>query len=397
MKQESIFILGGSVVQGHLIKTVKANNYKTYVLDANPNCKLANSGDVFLNIDFSNVDLVYKAALEYKPKLILTVTEIGNLTAAIVSEKLGLNYNNPTVVKSTLSKILMKNVLDTNNIKTPKVYEIFSSNASELKEKINKISNFSRFIIKPSFSSSGRGVKLVKEYNRDLIESYIEQAISFSNDKLAIVEEYIQGKQFSIETLSCSGEHFILGITREFFLNKESGVEAGHIFPAYITDDIKNKINEVIYKVLDAFKIKVGASHIELRLTESGEIYLIEIASRLGGYRCDMMDLLKINFSKLLLSSHTEDDLKFKSNFKSMINGAKKSFSASKMIFSELDLQNYKQDLNDLKFSEIYWTKQKFEVKFDNAADMNGYFAMSSDSYETLKNIILNRQTKIKN
>ncbi|MFP3675167.1 ATP-grasp domain-containing protein, partial [Bacillus sp. SIMBA_031] len=48
-------------------------------------------------------------------------------------------------------------------------------------------------------------------------------------------------------------------------------------------EEIKDKIREVSYHILNATKVENGASHIELMITDEGKVYPIEIGSRMGG------------------------------------------------------------------------------------------------------------------
>lgn len=80
---------------------------------------------------------------------------------------------------------------------------------------------------------------------------------------------------------------------------------------------MKKKIiqNEII-KVLNAFNINFGASHIEIKL-HNNIVKIIEIASRMGGWR----DVLAyhsygIDYLQLLIQSSLKQELK-KSKYKS--------------------------------------------------------------------------------
>ena len=74
--------------------------------------------------------------------------------------------------------------------------------------------------------------------------------------------------------------------------------------PAIIDDVIEKKIRKVVYKILDIFNIQFGAAHIELKVDSDGQIYIIELASRIGGMRIEMINLaFGISYSQLLILS----------------------------------------------------------------------------------------------
>ena len=100
--------------------------------------------------------------------------------------------------------------------------------------------------------------------------------------KEAIIEEYIEGKEYSIESISQNGEHTILAITEKITSGSPYFVELEHHQPADLTKELKNQMEATVKKGLDALEIRNGASHSEIKINEKG-IYLIEIGGRMGG------------------------------------------------------------------------------------------------------------------
>lgn len=60
-------------------------------------------------------------------------------------------------------------------------------------------------------------------------------------------------------------------------------VELGHHQPSSLSDEIKNKVKQIVLNALDALHIQYGASHSELKIDEDGNIRVIEIGARMGG------------------------------------------------------------------------------------------------------------------
>lgn len=290
-----IFILGGSQLQLDLILEAKKMFFYTIVLDMDKDCIATKWCDEFLHINISDKELVLKKAIEYKIDVILTsATELGNITACYVGEKMNLNTNSYETALLTTNKLLMKKTLDKLFIQTAK-YKI---------ENISTFSEVSSYpvIIKPVDSSGGRGLSYIESKNE--LSSAISKIIKYSEEKDFLVEEYIKGEQYSIETISCKGEHNIVAITHEFFRAPPFIIETKHCIPAILDKLVYEKICKVVYSVLDGFNIKFGASHIELKITEEDEIYIIELASRTGGMRSEMINLsYGLSFSQLLLLS----------------------------------------------------------------------------------------------
>ncbi|RLA82616.1 MAG: carboxylate--amine ligase [Epsilonproteobacteria bacterium] len=290
-----IFILGGSDLQLDLILEAKKMFFYTIVLDISENCIGSKWCDKFLHVDIANKELVLQKAKEYKIDVILTsATELGNLTACFVGEKLGLNINSYQSALNTTDKILMKEILKEINIQNAK-YNIIDESLKTTWEEFP-------CIVKPSDSSAGRGLSYCT--SKEELNAAFTKAMKYSKNNKVLIEEYIKGLQFSCETISSNGLHQIVAINSEFIHDLPHIMETSHIIPAEIDIRTKDLIKNITPKLLDAFDIKYGACHIELRITSNFEIYVIEIASRTGGMRSEMINLAYgINYSQLLLLS----------------------------------------------------------------------------------------------
>ncbi|EAL5949697.1 carbamoyl-phosphate synthase large subunit, partial [Campylobacter jejuni] len=100
-------------------------------------------------------------------------------------------------------------------------------------------------------------------------KKYFYKAKELSYNKIVLAEEVLKGRQFSVETISSHGKHQIIAITEEYLREGEFAndfLETQHLIPARITNYQKNFIQNEIIKVLNAFNINFGASHIEIKL-----------------------------------------------------------------------------------------------------------------------------------
>lgn len=189
-----------------------------------------------------------------------------------VAEKLGLNTNSyQTVVNihdkawvrektkhltSILQPITVSGSLDT--IKLP----------------------FCPCVIKPVHGNGKRGVWFVKspkEFEKLKVHA------DYKENENALIEQYIVGKEYSVETLSFHSQHFVVQITEKVSDGAPHFVELGHHQPADISNDCREKICTATRDILSAVEFTNGASHIELKITEQGDIYLIDLNPRGGG------------------------------------------------------------------------------------------------------------------
>lgn len=361
-----IFILGGSQLQMDLILEAKKMFFYTIVLDMDYKCIGAKWCDEFLCIDISNKDAVLEKAKEYKIESILTsATELGNITACYVGEKLGLKSNSYQTALNTTNKILMKKKLSDNNIPLIK-YSIINYEDIINKKEINWI-DFP-CVVKPSDSSAGRGVSFCQD--KILLDTSLEKAFSFSKNGSVLIEKYIKGRQFSIETISTNANHKILTITREYIREIPDIVETHQTVPAFIDIDLQTKIELYILNILEIFNIKFGASHIEIKVDNEQNIQFLEIASRIGGWRAELINLVYgISYSQLLLFSSLGLERQFLKQSK---------YNATvKIILSYDDFLEYERNKGSRKFlfSPVsIQANSSVDFKGQNLCEAKGYY-----------------------
>ncbi|HEV2888409.1 MAG TPA: ATP-grasp domain-containing protein [Jatrophihabitans sp.] len=96
-----------------------------------------------------------------------------------------------------------------------------------------------------------------------------------------IVEAYLSGVQYSVESFSEQGEHQVVAITRKYS-DSASLVELGHLMPAPLPAQDEEAIGGHVSRALDALGVEFGPTHTEIVLTESGP-RVIETHLRFGG------------------------------------------------------------------------------------------------------------------
>ena len=60
-------------------------------------------------------------------------------------------------------------------------------------------------------------------------------------------------------------------------------VELEHHQPSLLSESLQNEIRKIVLESLTALHIQYGASHSELKITDDGQIFIIEIGARMGG------------------------------------------------------------------------------------------------------------------
>ncbi|WP_432157460.1 ATP-grasp domain-containing protein [Streptomyces sp. bgisy153] len=108
---------------------------------------------------------------------------------------------------------------------------------------------------------------------------------------LVLVEEYVEGPEYSVEGYVEDGRVHVLGITEKLLGAEPHFVEVGHIVPAQLTACPARRIESYITRVLAAVGLRIGPFHAEVRMSGRGPL-LMEVAARLPGDR--IPDLLRL-------------------------------------------------------------------------------------------------------
>ena len=136
------------------------------------------------------------------------------------------------------------------------------------------------FIVKPRDNSGSRGVKLCCD--REELRESMAEALEYSHLDSVLVEEYIEGPEYSIESLHYDGMSEVIQYTEKKTTEFPYNVELGHKQPALLTDEQKETICEIVNRIGSALRFENCPSHTELKINDRG-IFVIETSPRLGG------------------------------------------------------------------------------------------------------------------
>lgn len=155
-------------------------------------------------------------------------------------------------------------------------------------------------ICKPRDNSGSRGVKLCRDISE--LDSCIKEAFEVSKLDTVLVEEFIEGREFSVESLHYDGKSEVVQFTEKKTTEFPYNVELGHKQPANLTDDQHNQIRDIIVKMAHCMHFKNCPSHTELKVNDRG-IFVIETSPRLGG------DYITSTLTPLSTGINLEDQL----------------------------------------------------------------------------------------
>lgn len=273
---KKLAIIGASYLQMPLVKKAKEMGLEVHCFAWEEGAVCKEVADYFYPISIIEHGQILKVCQDVKIDGVCTIaSDVAAPTVSYVAEKMRLTANPYEAAVRANNKFLMRNAFMAAGVPCPQ-YKMVKS-VDEAKD----INWDYPLIVKPSDRSGSLGV--TKVLNREELNAAIERAIGVSFKKEAMVEEFIEGREISVEFISYKGTHYPLQITDKVTTEAPYFVELEHHQPADFTPAEYDRIFDITKTALDALGITNGASHSEYKITKEGRIAVMEIGGRMGG------------------------------------------------------------------------------------------------------------------
>ncbi|MBP2328539.1 biotin carboxylase [Kibdelosporangium banguiense] len=194
-------------------------------------------------------------------------------TAASVAAELGLPGPDPAAVARCRDKATQRQWLASHGVPVPD----FAVCQTRVQAHDAAWTMASPVVVKPLRGSGSEGVRACADpYTA---ASWAEHLLAGDDIDKVLVEREISGPEFSVELVD--GE--VAGITAKHLGAKPYFVETGHDFPAPVAVHVAERLGSVARDSVHALGLTTGPAHMELRLEDSGDPYVIEVNPRLAG------------------------------------------------------------------------------------------------------------------
>lgn len=271
---DKIAIIGSGILAKAIAERARELKIETHCFSWDNQDIACTHVDYFHQLNIFEVDAITKICREAGVNGVIATTELTILPAARIAAILGLNGNPVCVAEEITNKYATRNkVRNARHMKQPEYWEYVSGD-------IPVIDRYP-VIIKPVAAGGKRGIHVV--YAKDAIADAVEDALGYSKVRGVLIEEYLaQGREYSVESLSYKGRHYIIQVTQKDSSGPPHCKELGHHQPAQLDIEMRSKIDKAISEMLTAVGIANGPCHTEIKII-GNDIYLIEINGRPGG------------------------------------------------------------------------------------------------------------------
>lgn len=373
-------VLCGGIPQIALLKELKSRGFTTILADMNEKVGARIYADKFYPISTLDVNGIKHIAIQEKVEFVITVCADQVLeVVAQVSEELNLPcYIDLKTAVNVSNKSMMKSILMKNGIPTSK-YII----AAKLEEVDLSGLNYP-LIVKPVDSYSSRGVRKVFSFNE--LKNAFADAIRISRTNTAIVEEFAEGNELTVDVYIEDGKAHTLCISS---LDKIGDGDRFVIYrtryPADISDLVRWQIENIAQKIADSFGLENSPMLIQL-ITNGEKISVIEFCARTGGG--DKFRLIKKATAFDVVKAVVDLTLGEKPHVKK--NHIQQKFIVNEFLYcseGDLDhLEGFEEALDLGIITEYYQLKQPGAEMgtISSSGDRVAYFTVEDFDYSNL-------------
>ena len=277
---KKIMILGASLLQIPAIIRAKEMGLQVIVCDMNPDAiGFKEKGVIKEIISTMDADVLLECAKKHKIDGVLTIcTDQPMKSVARIASELGLPGISEWAAYTATNKAAMRKCLSEHGVPCPKFVRV------ETKEEyMNAVKQFKeKAVVKAVDNAGSRGIELVDLNDRDAVDKAYDYCKEWSHSGELVLEEYMDGPEVCVETLSIDGVCYTIQITDQLRKLPPYFTDAGYNQPSMLPLDVQEEIRKVVIDANMALQNYHGSSCTEIIVTKDGP-KVVEVGPRLAG------------------------------------------------------------------------------------------------------------------
>lgn len=279
---KKLLVLAAGILQVPVIKKAREMGVYVVAVDGDPDAvglKLADK-HVVANIT-SEEDMLRIAREERIDGVIHPCSEVSMAVMGRLNDELGLSGISREMALRATNKHLMREAFEAYGAPSPKSYCF--DNVEQAWKCFCKDLSGGDCILKPSRNSGSRGIaKVSGNISRNKFIELFKRSKSESRDNSVMLEQFVEGPEFSVEIIVWNGQVNVLTVTDKKTTEAPYFVELGHNQPSVFPNEIVKTIEDAAIAGVKALAVDNCACHAEVKV-QNGIAYIMEIGARLGG------------------------------------------------------------------------------------------------------------------
>ena len=269
-----------------IIKRAREMGYYVIAADGNPNAVGLQYADkqICANIT-SEEEMVAIAKQEQIDGVIHPCSEVSMNVMGRIHDELNLSGVSRKQAVVATNKHLKREAFKKGDAPSP--ISILAKSAEDAWEQFMAMPGDA--ILKPSRNSGSRGIAKVSKGSNGVSEVSKEDfyklydiALEESRDNSVLIEQFIEGPEFSVEIIVWEGKVNVLTVTDKKTTEAPHFVELGHNQPSCFPEETVALIKDAAVRGVKALGVDKCACHAEVKV-QDGKAYLMEIGARMGG------------------------------------------------------------------------------------------------------------------
>ena len=275
-----LLVLAAGLLQIPVIRKAKEKGYYVIATDGDPHAPGLQYADKAVVIDITSEALMLDLARQERVDgVIHPCSEVSMNVMGRINDELQLHgISRDTALRAT-NKHLMREAFESYGAPSPKSFCF-----EDVVEGFRLYSMIGgKSILKPSRNSGSRGVaKMEAGVSFEEFAPLFERAKDESRDASVMIEQFIEGPEFSVEIIVYQGNVHVLQVTDKKTTEAPYFVELGHNQPSLFPGSIVDIVKDAAVCGVKALGLNDCAAHAEVKV-QDGKAYLMEIGARLGG------------------------------------------------------------------------------------------------------------------
>lgn len=218
---------------------------------------------------------------------VLACWEFLSPVATQLAARLGLPGHDPGHAAACRNKRLMAAAFEAHDVPVPRT--VTARDHTALAEGIRAAGLAYPLVVKPAENAASIGVSVV--HTPAGLPAAVRLARAETSkpshgialDDTVLAQEYVDGDEFSVETVLAHGEIHHLAVTAKLTTHDTRRVETGHTVPADLRPEAHAAVLAATTRAVRALGLRNGVAHTELKLDSHGTPKIIEVGARPPG------------------------------------------------------------------------------------------------------------------
>jgi biotin carboxylase len=206
---------------------------------------------------------------------------------AHLASRLDLPGNDPLRAQACRNKAAMARAFRTGRVPAPRTVSGYTT--AEVTRALDRLGIGFPVVVKPAEQGGSWGVSVVTGHEQ--LDAAVRHAQSWpvaaphglALDQRVLVQEYVPGPEFSLDTVVWRDEYFHLPLVEKHTTDGAYRAETGHTCPAPLPPATLTAVRTAAERALRALGIRNGVAHTELKIPPEAGPTVIEVGARLPG------------------------------------------------------------------------------------------------------------------